>query len=79
MSESYREAMGTMVVDAAKDIFQDCGALSDFCVQNVGPSSVVFGGVNRVIWTPLRGFRRNHVDCTERFATTFDSLYGKGW
>lgn len=65
--EDHVVQLGWMVIDAAKDVFIDCGAEDDFCVQHVTPVSAVFGGTNRVIWTPANGFRIDESFCTSRF------------
>lgn len=47
---------------------------TDFCVQLVTPDCIVFGGVNRLIWTPAHGFKPDRSYCTPAFLETCDSL-----
>jgi hypothetical protein len=52
----------------AKNIFARGGAPDDFCVQHTNwPESVVFGGVNRVIWRQDSGFYPDKEACTSTF------------
>lgn len=39
----------------------------DFCVQAAFGECLVFGGTNRLIWSPRRGFYPDKSYCTERF------------
>lgn len=47
---------------------------TDFCVQMVTPDCIVFGGVNRLIWSPAHGFKPDRSYCTPAFLETCDSL-----
>lgn len=69
----HSEAIGNIVLEAAYDIFCTCQAESDFCVQTTGMQTVVFGGSNRLIWTPRGGFRPDRSYCTQRFLALYDS------
>lgn len=40
---------------------------SDFCVQHIGLGSIVFGGLNRVIWSVKSGFRVDSPYCSPQF------------
>lgn len=40
---------------------------TDFCVQLVSPDSVVFGGTNRLRWTPAHGFLPDPSYCSAAF------------
>ena len=51
------EDIGIIVIEKARYIFEKLGCEDDFCIQYVGGSSVVFGGVNRLLWTPRFGFK----------------------
>lgn len=64
--------LGVAVFEAAQSIFSDCQAEEDFGVQYTGSSSAVFGGHNRVCWTPRLGFYPDRPYCTERFLRLYD-------
>ena len=63
--------VGECVMVEAYDLFCSCGAEDDFCVQLVLDHVVVFGGMNRVIWTPRRGFSLDPSYCTPSFIEAF--------
>jgi hypothetical protein len=71
--------IGEVVVDAALDIFAECGAASDFCVQHIG-GNIVFGGTNRLIWSSKFGFNPDRSYCTENFLKKWDErkCHGQG-
>lgn len=60
------------VVESAHEIFRSAGCASDFCLQHCGLSSIVFGGTNRLIWSPL-GFQIDSAYCTDKFRQVFTS------
>jgi hypothetical protein len=64
---------GVVVMEAATQIFSDCEASSDFCIQTVG-SVVVFGGTNRLCFSPFKGFYLDEKFCTENFIRKFNEL-----
>lgn len=68
--------IGQLVIDEAFDVFTQCGAEDDFCVQHIGFPGAVFGGTNRLLWTPSRGFRPDHTYCTPRFLHEYFDRYG---
>ncbi len=70
--------VGESVVDAALNIFTECGAASDFCVQHISGigGNIVFGGVNRLIWSPDLGFNPDRCYCTENFLKKWDKMKG---
>ena len=55
----------THLVSEAAVYFEECP--DDFCLQHVGAESLVFGGTNRLIWSPLRSFFPDPTYCTKRF------------
>ena len=55
------------VHQVAKDIFEACGAVDDFCHQ----TGLVFGGTNRIILT-VHGWEAIRDYCTPRFLAAFD-------
>ena len=71
MTEAEQAGIAEMVEMDASLIFDECGAADDFCLQNVGGAVVVFGGVNRVLWTPIRGFTLDSSFCTREFIKRF--------
>ena len=60
-----------MVLEQAAYLFAECNEAMDFCVQYVSTSSVVCGGLNRVIWHPARGFKCDEPYCTDDFIKRF--------
>ncbi len=68
--------IGLIVAEEAMEIFENCGAASDFCIQAVGAISVVFGGTNRLLWTVKGGFRPDEPYCTPRFLAAYRKAYG---
>jgi len=68
------QAVGTIVTKAAMDIFEKCGNLDDFCIQHVGQVAV-FGGCNRLLFSPLNGFYPDRSYCTEKFLEAWDRLH----
>lgn len=46
----------------------------DFCVQHVGLDALVFGGRNRLVWSPAYGYRPDRRDCTAAFLARCDAL-----
>ena len=67
--------IGELVIEEAMDIFCECQAESDFCVQHVG-QCVVFGGSNRLIFSVKTGFRPDRSYCSARFLENWDKKYG---
>lgn len=66
--------IGTLVADRARDIFYLCHAESDFCIQYAGPMGAIFGGTNRLNWSPRIGFSPDRPYCTKRFLKEYDNL-----
>lgn len=56
----------------AKDIFEACGAVDDFCHQ----TGLVFGGTNRIILT-VHGWVADRDYCTPQFLAAFDEYMGR--
>lgn len=59
-----------MVREAAAQIFFECGAASDMCIQVVGETRIVFGGTNRLILDD-HGWSIDEPYCTPSFITAF--------
>lgn len=54
------------IVEAAAHYWEQSDA-DDFCVQSFSGEAIVFGGTNRLIWTPAHGFRPDRSYCTPKF------------
>lgn len=72
------EDIGYMVQETAREIFSQCGCEEDYCVQNVCSETLVFGGTNRVIWSPKGGYWCDENYCTDRFKERFKEIMGGG-
>jgi hypothetical protein len=70
------QEIGVMVIEYAESLFENAGCPDDFCIQSVSSFSVVFGGVNRLIWSPIRGFRCDTSYCTQKFIDTLKKYHG---
>jgi len=47
----------------------------DFCLQSSGGGEMlVFGGTNRLRWTPWQGFQPDRSYCTPSFLANFDRI-----
>jgi hypothetical protein len=47
----------------------------DFCVQSFeGGETIVFGGLNRLIWSPFTGFQADRSYCSKKFLERYDKL-----
>ena len=65
------------IVDEAREIFRECGDEDDFGLQHAAGGGIVFGGTNRLLWTPGGGFRPDASYCSSRFLERFNAaLYG---
>lgn len=64
------------ICDEAKDRFKACECESDFCIQNVGFETIVFGGVNRLVWHVKHGWLISESDCTDRFISVYRRRFG---
>ena len=57
---------------AASIYFVHCP--DDFCIQHVGAEVVIFGGTNRLRWSPAHGFVPDPLYCTENFMVTYKGI-----
>ena len=73
MSHQERE-LSLAIQEMAQRIFTICGAEDDFCVQDVGIETIIFGGTNRVI-LDHRGWYIDTEHCTEKFAKAWIAIY----
>ena len=69
--------IGSIVAMEAWAIFSACGNSSDFCIQNVTATGVVFGGWNRLIWNPREGFYPSRSHCTTDFLKNYKDNFGE--
>ena len=74
-TDNQLQEIGETVASVALDIFETCGAPSDFCVQHISGESVVFGGTNRVLYHPRHGFSLDESYCTPRFIRLFSEKW----
>ena len=70
------QAIGMIVIERALEIFERCGAASDFCVQSASDTGAVFGGTNRLLWSLDSGFRPDPTYCTARFREAYAANFG---
>lgn len=68
--------IGMIVFERALEIFERCGAASDFCVQSASDTGAVFGGTNRLLWSLDLGFRPDPAYCTTRFLEAYQAHFG---
>lgn len=69
--------IGETVCECARNLFEKCEATEDFCIQVVGGTFTVFGGVNRVLYRPEKGFTPDLGYCTDRFLVKYGHyMYG---
>ena len=61
------------IIDTAEHLYEKAGFENDFCVQHVSAGSIIFGSCNRVIWSPLNGYRADPSHCREEFIEKFNS------
>lgn len=71
------ENLGELLCEMAEEIFIECGAADDFCIQSVGSAAAVFGGTNRLIFT-IKGFHIDESYCNHEFRRLFYKLKGEG-
>jgi hypothetical protein len=77
INDAFLEKMGSQVVDQAREIFKKCGVERDFVIQHVGSMGAVFGGTNRLMYSPESGFRIDRGLCTSKFKSNWDDNYEK--
>jgi hypothetical protein len=67
-AENARAVIGYYIVAAAAEFFKFCP--DDFGIQHINDGVIIFGGTNRLIWTP-HGFRPDPPYCSPRFLEQF--------
>ena len=70
-TEQQLRELGIEVYQIAESIFEDCGQLRDFGIQDAG--GLVFGGHNR-IFLRERGWVASESHCTDNFIAAFLKL-----
>ncbi len=70
-STDQLQKLGMLLVDAAFGVFERAGCPNDFCIQDIGRCAV-FGGTNRLIWSPGRSFYPDRSYCTPKFLEYWD-------
>lgn len=69
--------IGEMVYEHARGIFERCDASEDFCLQAAGGLVAVFGRINRVLYSPGKGFVPDMGYCTDEFLKKYGlCMYG---
>ena len=66
MADSLRDT----VIEYSKLFWAKCP--NDWCIQHDGEETIIFGSVNRVIWSIWTGFRIDKNSCTENFIKHFN-------
>ena len=66
------ESIGTKVIAAARELFEDYGIFDDFNTLHHTPDGVRFGTENHIYWTPTRGFAPDRTHCTREFLDRWD-------
>ena len=61
------------IAETCRNIFKDCMAENDFCLQYSSYNMIIFGGTNRILWDPVKGFRPDHGYCTADFIRRFEA------
>ena len=64
------------VFNTAREIFIKCEASSDFGIQHIGSTAVVFGGTNRLIYG-ANGWSIDEGLCTPRFVHHWKQIKGQ--
>lgn len=65
--------IGQIVVDQAQSIFEYAEAMEDFCVQHISLTLVIFGGVNRLLWSVKYGWVLDKSYCSPKFISRFET------
>jgi len=65
------------VFERAYSIFHRAGCPHDFCVQHATEYGIVFGGSNRLVWTPFNSFSADPNYCTESFIKAYRTITNK--
>jgi hypothetical protein len=64
--------LNELVVYYALELWKECP--DDFCIQFVDVDCIIFGSVNRVKWTPKRGFSIDRSYCTKKFIEHYERI-----
>ena len=59
------------IAHAAFDVYEEAGCPNDFCIQSMDGFTtevpLIFGGTNRLLWTPWKGFVPDVSYCNDGF------------
>lgn len=66
------EGIAFSVIETARELFEAIGHLEDFGIQYASDQRIIFGGLNRVIWSIKKGFRVDPNLSTEDFKALFE-------
>jgi hypothetical protein len=74
-----KDHLAYAVIQAAYDIFKEAGCLEDFGIQHarLEAGCLIFGGTNRLVFSPERGLRPDRGLCTARFIAVTDKHLGR--
>jgi hypothetical protein len=67
------EMLSYLVAESAGYYWEGIQA-DDFGLQVFDTEYIVFGGVNRIVWSPANGFRPDRSYCTARFLKRYESI-----
>ncbi len=72
-ADDQLKELGTVILDKAQEIFELCQAPDDFCIQHIHGEGAIFGGWNRIIWRPEKGFYPDPSYCSQRFLNKYQA------
>ena len=61
-----------IILDTIKTIWEECP--SDLCIQAEDFDHIIFGSINRVVWTVYTGFRIEKTYCTTQFINHYHKV-----
>lgn len=69
---------GYEVYETARYIYEYCtDDPSEFCIQHSSPGRTIFGSINRMAWSPLKGFEVIWESCTPKFKERWMEFIGE--
>lgn len=72
--ETIANSAAVDIVDTAEEIFRRCGSPDDFCFQSESMGSLVFGGLNRLLWNARNGWRISNSHCSPTFISVWSHI-----
>jgi hypothetical protein len=67
------EVLAYLIAESA-GVYWEKTQVEDFGLQFFDAENIVFGGTNRLIWSPSKGFRPDRGYCTAKFLKHYDSI-----